>query len=396
MRSHLRGIFDGDDGAAWHLQEAHLLSDFHVAHHGTTVESNLTASLHCGINSCLNAVNVRCEGSDDDALASSCNKTVEGCWDITLGCGNTWDVCICRVTEHEVDALITETRQRRKVGWTTIEWGLVQLDVTGVDDVASWSAQHDAKCIWNRVVNCPEACTEWTVAHIRLLIDLNELWTLTVFLTLRSNQRDGETGCNDRDIGAQLQQPWNRTDVVLVCVGDNQGFNLVDLVLDWAEVRQNQVDAWLAGGWEEHTTVNDQQLAVVFKDGHVAADFRNAAQRVDTQGAVSLLWWLWQTLGQIRTLHGLRNVAAVVVVSTTTVVAATLVATALVIVAALVVLAAILTIVILAIAATATTAGTTRAGTTVVVAALVIVRGVLLGVSSVTGIIRLLLSRGIV
>lgn len=246
------------------------------------------------------------------------------------------------------------------------------------------------------MVNCPEACTEWTVANIGLLINLNELWTLTVFLTLRSNQRDGETGCNDWDIGAQLQQPWNRTNVILVCVGDNQGFNLVNFVLDWPKVRQNQVDAWLAGGWEEHTTVDNQQLAVIFKDGHVAANFRNAAQCVNTQRAVSLLWWLWQTLGQIRTLHGLRNVATVVVVSTTTVVAATLVATALVIVAALVVLAVVLTIVVLAIAATATTAGTTGTGATVVVATLVVVRGVLLGVSSVAGIFRLLLSRGIV
>src|SRR5699024_541187 len=61
VRSHHCCVFNGNDGSARNLQKAHLLGDFHIAQHGTTVEGHLAASLYCGIDSSLNAVNVGCE-----------------------------------------------------------------------------------------------------------------------------------------------------------------------------------------------------------------------------------------------------------------------------------------------------------------------------------------------
>ena len=45
--------------------------------------------------------------------------------------------------------------------------------------------------------------------------------------------------------------------MVFVCVGNDQRFDLVELVLDWTEVRQDEVNARFPGGWEKHATVND-------------------------------------------------------------------------------------------------------------------------------------------
>src|SRR5699024_5591846 len=143
----------------------------------------------------------------------------------------------------------------------------------------------------------------------------------------------------------------------------------------------NQVHAWLAGRWEKHATVNDQQFAVIFEDGHVAADFRDATQCVNTQRALSLLWWLRKTLGQIRALHGLWHVPSVVIIS-----AATVATSALIVVATLAVIAALVVVAIIATPATA--AGTTGTGATVVISALAtialvvvaILRAILVGV----------------
>ena len=89
------------------------------------------------------------------------------------------------------------------------------------------------------MVNGPEAAAEWAIIHVRFLVDLNKLRLLTVFLTLRSDERDGETRSDNRDVRSQLEQPRNSTNVVLVRVGDDEGLDLVDLLLNRAKVRQN-------------------------------------------------------------------------------------------------------------------------------------------------------------
>ncbi len=60
--------------------------------------------------------------------------------------------------------------------------------------------------------------------------------------------------------------------------------DVVEAVQDRREVRQDQVDAGLVHVGEQHAAVDDQQLAVVLEDGHVAADLAEAAQRDDPQG----------------------------------------------------------------------------------------------------------------
>ncbi len=144
MRSHLGGLIDGDDGATWDLQEAHLLRDFHVAHHRTAVEGHLAAVCHSGVDSCLDAVNVGGEGGQDNALLSASNEALEVGRNITLRCRNTGDGCVGGITQHEVNTLITIAGQGWEVRWTVIQRGLVQLDVTGVDDIWSSMAMTDS------------------------------------------------------------------------------------------------------------------------------------------------------------------------------------------------------------------------------------------------------------
>ena len=392
MRGHLRGLIDGDDGAARDLQKAHLFRDLHIAHHRTAIEGHLAAIGHGSIDGSLHAVDVRGEGSQDDALLRISHQAFEVGWDIALGGGYARHGGVGGIAQHEVDALVAVTRQRRKVGRAIIQRGLVQLDITGVDDIAGRGTQHDAERIRHGVVNRPEANAEAAVGHIGLFVDLNELRLLAVFLTLGRNERDSETGGHDGDIRAQLQQPRDGTDVVFVGVGDHEGLDLVDLFFNRPEVRQDEVHARLARRWEEHAAVNDEQLIAVLKNGHVAADFRNSAQSVDAQGIFRLLRRFRQALGQIRALHRLRHIAAaaVVVAATAFAIAVLSVATIVVLVIATVVIATLaiaavvmsLAMGISAVSATATAAGT-RATSVVIAIVLVIGRVVVARVALV-------------
>ena len=63
------------------------------------------------------------------------HQALEVGWDIALGGGYARHGGVGGIAQHEVDAFVAVTRQRRKVGRTVIQRGLVQLDITGVDDI---------------------------------------------------------------------------------------------------------------------------------------------------------------------------------------------------------------------------------------------------------------------
>ena len=107
-----------------------------------------------------------------------------------------------------------------------------------------------------------------------------------VFLQLGLDQGQGELGADQGNVGAQAQQVRHGTDVVLVAVGQDDGHDVVEPVLDVGEIGQDQIDAGLGLLREEDAAVDDEQLAVDFEDGHVAADLPQAAERDDPQGAL--------------------------------------------------------------------------------------------------------------
>ena len=193
-----------------------------------------------------------------------------------------------------------------------------------------------------------------------------------MLLTLCSNKRDGEAGSNDGDIRTQLEQPRDCTNVILVRVGNDEGLDLVDLLLNGAEVRQDEVHAWLTRGWEEHTAVNDDEVVAVLEDGHITADLRDTAQSVNAQGVLRLLRWLRQALGQIRALHRLGHVAAATVITAAALTVAVL-SVAVAVLAAVVIVSTV--VIAIAVATTATAAAATGTGATVVAATFVVVVG---------------------
>ncbi len=61
-------------------------------------------------------------------------------------------------------------------------------------------------------------------------------------------------------------------------MGQHQRLHVVEAVLDVAQVGQDQVDAGFVMAREQHPAIDDQQSAEMLENGHVAADFADAAQ----------------------------------------------------------------------------------------------------------------------
>src|SRR5699024_5371520 len=78
-------------------------------------------------------------------------------------------------------------------------------------------------------------------------------------------------------------------DVVLMPMGEDDGLDIVDAVLDVREIRQDQIDARLRILGEEHAAVDDQQFAAVLEDRHVATDLADPAERDDPQAVLRQL-----------------------------------------------------------------------------------------------------------
>ena len=73
--------------------------------------------------------------------------------------------------------------------------------------------------------------------------------------------------------------------MILVPVGQNNSDDVVEPVTKIAEIGQNHVDARLVLFGEQHSAVNNEQLAVDLKDGHVATNLADAAERDYAQNA---------------------------------------------------------------------------------------------------------------
>ena len=73
--------------------------------------------------------------------------------------------------------------------------------------------------------------------------------------------------------------------MVLVAVREDDADDVVEAVPDVREVGEDDVDAGLGLLGEQHAAVDDEELALVLEDGHVAADLPQTSQRDDAGAA---------------------------------------------------------------------------------------------------------------
>ena len=119
-------------------------------------------------------------------------------------------------------------------------------------------ADTDGQRVGDGVVDREELQAEGTEVVPFPLLHQEGLRLDAVLPQFGGDQRQGELGTDERDVGALAQQERNAADVVLVPVGEDDRVDVVEPAADVVEVRQDQVDPGLFLLGEEHTTVHDQ------------------------------------------------------------------------------------------------------------------------------------------
>src|SRR6202035_81530 len=136
-----------------------------------------------------------------------------------------------------------------------------------------------------RVVHREELKVEGSERLLVTLLHFHYFWSQAVLGELGLHEGEGQLGPDQRDVAALAEQVGHRADVVLMGVREDQRLDVVEPVLQVAEVRQDQVDARLVRLGEQHAAVDDEQPPEVLEDGHVPADLAETAERDDAQAA---------------------------------------------------------------------------------------------------------------
>ena len=190
------------------------------------------------------------------------------------------------VRQQQVDAGQPEPGEGAEVGEDAVERKLVHLEVAGVHQRARRRVHGDGERVGDRVVDRHELAVERPGDVVVAGGDLDQRRLDPVLAQLGRDQGEGEPRPDQRDVPAHPQQVGHGADVVLVPVGEDDGVDVVEPVLDHPEVREDQVDPRLLGLGEEDTAVDDQQAPGELEHGHVAADLAQPPERHDAQPAV--------------------------------------------------------------------------------------------------------------
>ena len=244
------------------------------------------------------------EGGDDDLLVGFGEDVVEHRTDLVLVTDHAGNLRVGGVHAEQIHALVPEAGEGAQVGDAPVDGQGVDLEVAGDQDIAGIGANHGRHGVGNGVVDGNEFEAEGPVGYLLMLTHLTQQGVDAVLAQLGLDEGQSQFAADQGDVLAQAQQVGDAADVVLVAVGQDQGDDVVEAVLDVAEVGQDQVDAGLILLGEQNAAVDDEQLSVDLEDGHVAADLAQAPQGHDAHRTVGDRAWILER-GEVR--HGRQS-----------------------------------------------------------------------------------------
>ena len=149
-------------------------------------------------------------------------------------------------------------------------------------------------------------------AHLELVaaLDLHLPGLKMMLLALGINKPQSQLRADQRNIRTQPQQIRHPADMILMPMSQHQSIHPIQLILDIAEVRQNQIHARLLLLRKQHAAVNQQNMTVILDHIHIAANLTQTPQRDNTHGTLTILRRSHQTLLSLSTLTTLDGAIA--------------------------------------------------------------------------------------
>ena len=141
-------------------------------------------------------------------------------------------------------------------------------------------------------------------AHLELVtaLDLHLPGLKMMLLALGINKPQSQLRADQRNVRTQPQQIRHPSDMILMPMSQHQSIHPIQLILDIAEVRQNQIHARLLLLRKQHAAVNQQNMTVILDHIHIAANLTQTPQRDNTHGTLTILRRSHQTLLSLSTL----------------------------------------------------------------------------------------------
>ena len=284
-------LFHADEGALRDVHIPQLLRHGRVVDHAAAAECHLAAIFHGQVDDLLDAVDVGCEGRNDDALVPGAGKQAAHTGgDLLFGGRKARTLGIGGVAQQGQNALLAVFGQGGQVGDAAGQRGVVDLEVTGLDDGACRAVDGKGHRIRDGVVHMDGFHRK--AAQLELLLggDLHELGLAcqAELFQLVPDEAAGQASTIDGQIEL-LQQIGDAADVVFVAVGDEQALDLLLILHHEGEIRDDQIHAVHVAVREDETAVHDDHIAAALIDRHILAHFAQAAQRVDVDGHSGLL-----------------------------------------------------------------------------------------------------------
>ena len=265
------------------MEVIQLRCDLQDVLHAAARDGDLAAVAVGDVEHGLDAVHVRGERRDDDAVLAALEVAVKTLGHDGLRRGVTLTLDVRRVAQQGVDALLAEHAEAAEVRHAVLRRG-VDLEVARHDDGADWRMDGKGHGIGNGMVHMDELHGEAARLHdvagvmgheLRLA---HKVVLLELELDEAQRQRRGVHGGIDG-----LQHIRQRADVVLVAVGDEEAAELLLVFRKIGDVRNDKVHAVHVVLGEAEAAVDDDHVLAVFQHGHVLADLIQTAERNDLQ-----------------------------------------------------------------------------------------------------------------
>ena len=220
---------------------------------------------------------------DDPTTAIGEEDPAKRLADGALAAGVPRQLRVRRVREQKADAFgCRDLPYAGQVGPPSVDRIQVQLEVAAVKHDALGRMERESKAARHRVCDRDELHLEradlapFAIAHWyerRLLAQAG-------FVEPVACETEGQ--CRAIDPGVDVaQQIRERSDVVLVAVGENDPVDVSGALPQKAEVRQHQVDAGHLRIREHDAAVEDDEATRLLDDGAVAADLPEPTEKGD-------------------------------------------------------------------------------------------------------------------
>ena len=260
-----------------------VAGDVEVLAHRAANECDSPVERHAGVDHLLHAVDVGGEAGDDDPALAARELLQQRRPDGRLRGHDAGAVGVGRVAAKTQDPLRAELRQPRDVRRPTVDRRLIEAVVAGDQDRAEVGMQGDRPGVGDRVRHVDHLDLER--ARLDPLAELEHRQrrlAQLVLLELRAHQADRQRAAVDRRRHPDLaEHVGQRSDVVLVRVGEHDRLDLVGAAAQVVEVRQHEVDSEHLRCREHQPRVDDDDPPAALEHGHVLADLPQPAEGED-------------------------------------------------------------------------------------------------------------------